>query len=514
MTGLRRDSGFRSIEFRYGTVTSVIAIIYGAVIGYSSQMNSPSNLYIVVLLALVVGLFLLVASTETVFRCLMIALIFQNVFVVDIGVWILPAYPIGGALAVRLLVRGRFRQHRTPMDRAIRAFIIIAICSLPIGMYLASRFTVPEEDLRFNSYRPLIQFGVLVIMVSLYYSTRRMLHEKSRYLRAVKLYVYLGCTVAVYALYQQVAYYVGLPTLRSFQGLPTAEAGFEVAGHFVFRSNATFFEPLNLGHFLLGTLCLTFALFRGQMNIPVLVPLLQFLALVSTFSIGSYVGLAMAALVFALVRGRRRFVFASLVSLLVALALLGTYPRLTGIGATPGDLYRNRVLEAVTRETGASNAHIVGSRRIEYWQASVGLLRQFPLTGVGLGNFGGAVVRVDPRLRANAGSHGVFWAWIAEFGLWGLILFIIFIFSFVKTLLVLSREGGSRGAELVGFLAGFVAMMTQYLSYGSTRLDVHTWVYIGMAIAAADHARAERLTAHNRGSLYKPAELNRQLRAS
>lgn len=108
-------------------------------------------------------------------------------------------------------------------------------------------------------------------------------------------------------------------------------------------------------------------------------------------------------------------------------------------------------------------------------------------------NFGAGAVMVDPQLRADAGSYGVLWGLIGEYGIPGAILFVYVVATFMLAVGRAYRRHPTEAPELAGFFAGFVGVFVQFFTYGYSRLDPLIWVFIAMAIAAGIHARsAER----------------------
>lgn len=148
------------------------------------------------------------------------------------------------------------------------------------------------------------------------------------------------------------------------------------------------------------------------------------LALIMTYSRASWIGLAVAGVVFVFLWNRK------LLPPLVILALL-CVPFLP-------DHVRNRMLTIF--DSGDSST----SSRVPLWNAAIGVLKNSPVTGAGLGaDAGRAAVRELGTFHGARGafthSHNVYLQLWLEHGLLGLVTFIVGCYNAVK-----------RGAKAVG----------------------------------------------------------------
>lgn len=141
------------------------------------------------------------------------------------------------------------------------------------------------------------------------------------------------------------------------------------------------------------------------------------LALIMTYSRGSWVGLAVAGVVFVFLWNRK------LLPPLIVLALL-CIPLLP-------DHVRNRLLTIF--DSGDSST----SSRVPLWNAAIGVLQQSPVTGAGLGaDAGRAAVRELGTFHGSRGtfthSHNVYLQLWLEHGLLGLTAFLVGCWNTVK----------------------------------------------------------------------------------
>jgi len=495
--------GRRPRKLVYSTGLALLAVGAGTAIAQAGR----SQVFLAISLAVLLGLAgfagVLSASSRGLTAWLICSVVLQNAFVIDIGFWILPTYLLVVLVWMRVLGDSRLTPIQAPMTRPVKAFLALGAVSTLVAVNLHDQFAQPQAGLRYTPTRPFIQFGTLVLVVSAYFLVLRLVRSGSHRARALRVLVVAGTVIALYALYQQFAYYLDLPGLNPPLGIRAANSAYLLGGSFVFRSNATFFEPLNLGHFLVGIIPVTIALSLGR---PASSPItrrwlvaataLQVLALVSTFSAGAYGGLAVAFVALLIIVKRRGRVLGFLAAgLLVVFLLLAALTTRLGREISATDLLGSRFSEVLSAETARStNPFVVGSRRIDYWAASFRLLQDYPLTGVGIGNFGFAVASTNSRLRFDAGSYGVLWAWMGEFGILGVALFLYFVTVYVRTMWAGYRAHSSVAPELSGFLAAFMGMMVQYFSYGYTRLDVHFWLLLGLSMSTLRLAGREIAT--------------------
>jgi O-antigen ligase len=472
--------------------------LLGLIITWSTRAVQTGTL-VLGFVALVVVAILLTARREQALLWLMPWLIFQNLLVIELGFFLVPAYFLSAILFIRLISDGKLRLPWTPMNRPIKALLLIAVLSVPVSLYLADRFFSPEVGLRYTRSRPLIQLAVLGLALSIYAVTLVCIEKRLVYERTLRFFIVIATCAALYGLYQQLAFYTGLPIAEDF--LPAAKSTTAVlqssAGP-LFRSNGTFLEPNKLGHFLVGSSALTLALSLGHANIIGwgrktlwTAFALQFAGLLVTFSSGAYGGFV-ASLALFVFFGRARLRLLLVVAFAAAL-MLGSAMLLIPPGQqeTPVDILSARVEQTIQIETSpASQSNpLVGNRRVDYWRASLDIVSRYPATGVGLGNFGAAASTLNSRLRHDAGSYGVLWAWMGEFGIWGVLLYLYFVGTYIRHVVRGYRVASRMSPELLGFLAGFGGMMTQFFASGYTRMEIHVWFFVGLAMAALRFAQ-------------------------
>ncbi len=478
---------------------SVFLVAIGGAIATFTRVGASPKVPVIVIAGILLVIAGLVLSRDMLVLATIASVIFQGFLVIDVGVFVLPGYALTVLAMLRMLTDDR-APIRSPLRPAVVILVGLAIISVPVAVVLGGRFEAPGLGFRYSSVRPLIQLAALLLMIMSYVVVFKGLRTTEQYDRALRLFIWLGTVVALYALYQQVAFYLHLPGVVLPGSLRSA-ASFQFGSAVAYRSNATFFEPLDLGAFLIGPLSVTLAVIIGRppgRRSPFLLFSLcaQLAALTATFSGGTYAGflISCGALVLFAKRRGRSLGWVSLVALLaLGVGAVGSIVLSGGTGLTPAEVLTERLAATIAVERAPelpSNA-FVGFRRVDYWRAAVVLASRYPLTGVGIGNFGGAAVTVDPRLLPNAGSYGAVWGWLGEFGFPGLLAFLYLLAVFVVNLYRGYARYGRERPELLGFLAGFIGIAAQYGSHGYIRMDLHFWVFIGLAMVALRLSKEE-----------------------
>jgi hypothetical protein len=474
----------------------MVALLSGFLLG----MDLFPHLWVVAgFLGLVIVVWIsAIASVKTAILCLIGSVVFQNYLTPNLAFWVTPVYVLSAIVLLRLMLEGRYERVRAPMDGAVRAWILLAVLSIPVAFYFGSVLPRVGTGLRYSSLRPVLQFVALLLSVLPYFVLVSPLsRDRDLYYRGVRLFVATGTAVSLLALYDQAAYYAGLPRLDALAGPRPDVPLFSVAGTGLIRSRGTFLEPAQLGGFLVLTIALTMSLLlagrqrrddgSGDRSLWIALGV-QTCALVATFSSGAYLGFVVACLALLLLaRPRLRAVLVLVITAVAILVGVTALARLT-LGGDPLAILTSRPLAALEFEESVSKSSFTPDyeySRTPYRRASLELLRRYPLTGVGIGNFGYGAVMVDSRLRADAGSYGVLWGLLGEYGLPGAILLAYVAYACLSPVLSAYRRFGT--AELAGFAAGFAGFLAQSLVGGYSRLEPTIWVFVSLAMAALFH---------------------------
>lgn len=224
--------------------------------------------------------------------------------------------------------------------------------------------------------------------------------------------------------------------------------------------------------------------------------------LLLTQSRTSLVAVAVALVLVCLLSGRRGWN-------LLAVGVIGVVVALLVIGAT-------RTMDVFIYAGANSWASVIGPR-MRLWEQAWFALREFWPLGMGLGVFYTIAPHLFPQVPlseavqlppAAADAHNLYLQTALDFGLPGLLLFLLILVLALAQLARLLRRGGARGlsrAWVIGALGAAVAYLlysvTDAVAFGSLS-GVAFWFWLGMVMAT---------TADKRGRQAVPATLNGRL---
>ncbi len=245
------------------------------------------------------------------------------------------------------------------------------------------------------------------------------------------------------------------------------------------------FTPNIVAGALAPLVLLTFALAMTQTRmrrIFILVLAFFFLSVVTlTQSRGALAGIAVASLIVLLWRIQRtRWFMPMIVMGLVATGWL--------FGTT------NLVNEIMVNDSSAS-----ASERLELWDRSMQILRDFPFTGIGIGTFEPTVLALYPLLQSNPGApqphaHNFYLQMGVDFGIGGMIAYLGLVTSALavgwRTVARASR--GTSQWLVMGLLSGYLVFLTHSLLDAvavSTKVSIVVWFLLGLLMAYAARER-------------------------
>ena len=337
---------------------------------------------------------------------------------------------------------------------------VTALVSL-IGLAWVWRFFTGEERLAPSSLQPPLVLFLLAGVTGLYGAQDTAAAAKAFFIFAMGATVYLVASQTVRST-KEVRYFMwAVAVAAAAVGLYGAVTGLGGAGVEAYgggtesyvRAEGLFTHPNQLGGFLALTIPPVAALALSERS-----PLLRAMAyglvfaallgLILSYSRGAWVGTGVGLL--ALIPALRKGSW-----ILPGAALVGTF---AASGA---------VLERLGSITTAGSDPAVTSR-FDIMRASLGLVTENPLLGVGLGNFqaayGDLMVQNLPLLSYSLGvppqAHNLFVNLAAEIGLIGLLAFVAMLIVALRKVLRVYRAGDDRIRVLtLGMGAGLVATL-------------------------------------------------------
>lgn len=413
-----------------------------------------------VLIGIILYLFPLITAFKLILGIVGVVLIFYRAeFGLYFTVLILPLVSFRYVILVfgftvisfifKVLTVENFTFKRMPIKYSITLFLV------PLFFAALTSFTLLQSIVRLIVY--LIAFLFLFISINLIDSKQ-------------KLY-YLIIAVIISA------------TIVGLYGLYQYKAGIELKEIWIdqeqnpdiqIRIISTFDNPNILAEYLILTIPITFALLYNS-NSPLkklfflLGIVVQGICILLTYSRGGWLGLFLAMLIFAIFVDRK----------LLSLYVMG------GIGliiVNPKSIITR--LSTIVSLEDSSNAY-----RIPLWKASIHMIRDFWLNGIGLGI--DAFRAIYPQYMMQgivaAHSHNVFLQLFVEAGLFGLIGFIAFVLNsirmnfiaFVKGMdIKIRRIGISVIASILGLL---LHGLVDYVFF-SNRIIMMFWVLISIGM--------------------------------
>lgn len=365
------------------------------------------------------------------------------------------------AWVFRFLAKPEMKLVRTPLDPLILVFIGLAITSFIIGVY-----SVTAEASRF--------FLKSVNSILFFFSVTNCLRERRQLERAVLALILGGFVAAVVAL---VIYALNpASAIRLLSGLrvlgyPSGAGVIRyIASTTTLRAIGTSIDPNILG----GTLVLVMPMALSQLFGPA--PLIRrgfsaimvvamAMAMILTFSRGSWTGLGIAILFMAALRYRQL-----LIPLLIFVAALYFLPS--------GDIVIGRI------ESGLRVEDQAAAMRLGEYKDALRLISLYPWFGVGFGS--------APSIDLYVAASSIYLLMAEEMGLIGLsVFFITMIVLFVYVLRCLSLSGGTRLQSVqVGALSGVVGALTAGI-FDHHFFNLHFphtvalfWLMVGLAVVS------------------------------
>ncbi|MBT9143840.1 MAG: hypothetical protein DDT29_02253 [Dehalococcoidia bacterium] len=342
------------------------------------------------LLAAILGGFLILSNPS---RGLFI-FAFALPFMPNIGLLLLAGL-VGLSFGLRRLRQRRLALQSLSLEPAIVLYLLIAVGATVASVNLSG--SLRDLAIYFFAF---VLFFVLINQI-----------ENEKELKGYLNFLLLGAFfVALYGIYQ---YLVGTP-------LPAGWVDVEQNPAIRTRVYSVFGNPNVLASYLVLLTPLSCALFLGTKKIAAkfsyfALTAILCLTLLLTFSRGGWLGLLVSLLVFALLKDRRMLILI-LIVLLAAVALLP-------------DVFLQR-LSTIGSPRDTSNAY-----RFRVWQESMGIIEDFPLTGVGLGHK--SFMRIYPlymldREKSPFHTHNSFLQILVETGIIGLFVFFWLLGSYFK----------------------------------------------------------------------------------
>lgn len=393
------------------------------------------------------------------------------------------------ALSVRALLSGRIINFKTPLTIPIFAYIAVTAISLIVTIFHSPPAIALAQTMKYrgSELRGIIQLFLLVFFASTYFLTVYFCSDKKRLFTVLKVYTGVALIVSLYGIYQFFGICYNLQFVDITTAISTGGGGRGVSYYTspaLFRAHATFQEPAIFGHYLLSVIPFLIAIYLYRDRVKAvtdhphellyskLMPLIiMLIALLLTKGAGALIGF-FGAFLFLVVFARGIKYKLKAVSMLTAMVII------IGILIVLSLHDYERILHLITCQR-LTSLRI----RLCFYAYILELWRQYPILGVGIGNygfysaqfFGGSVL---------GSAHGVPWQSLAETGLIGFSTFSFLILSYYRMMFRALRKAKDTlwYPYILGYLASFTGMMIQSFSFGD-RLNMYVWFFVGISVA-------------------------------
>jgi hypothetical protein len=358
-----------------------------------------------------------------------------------------------------------------------------------------------------------ILIGVALVTFYLAFSGVR---TRAELARALRWFEGAAFVVAVYGIVQMIGGLMGFDTSLSFlERYSNPDMYLGIGAPVIlrltkfFRANSFFNDPNILGGYLAGATSLVLALRLHHVDDPakrwrarfedlalLTMGVCQLLTLSRSGFLATAVGAGIVLIFLPDVLRRGRF----WIGLVVGTVAAGIASAAAGIDPL---LLVIRLSQSFDSADLSSRVH----RDVFFYALS--LLGRFPLTGVGLGNFGAYYGAEQDAFARNMMSHNAALSYLAEGGLLGGACFLVLVFAIARRPFRALRDPAlrARAPELhawtVGLFASLIAVDLANIFY-DYYLRTFIWVISALALAAARLWETERAAASGAAASHAP----------
>lgn len=424
----------------------LVPFIFGLVLLISVKKYPISLAF----LAIPIGIYLLL-NPQVAFLLALFFLPAHN-FAFDVGVQIEIYYlfillSLAGFLAQSVLVKRPFI--KLPYDNFLFIFCLIVVLSSAIGYLLlpAESFPTIGGAIRGPYMRSIVQNVKLWFIVGSYLIAINLIRDKKSVVGAVNALLLSALSVCFYGVYQFIGFYLNLPFVMGIKDVATGSFREPALFAGIMRINSYAGEPKFLAAFLLPVLTMMLAIFcfrstdffwgkRRWIKCLFILCLVIFLL---TLARGAWIALLITMFVIvpavlilhlrrhSILRSYSKVIF--LFMTVVVILSMGTAQLCLDEGSIPF-FERFERIDQILSEEFATNIEIGFAMK---------LIKQFPITGVGLGNF---TYHYLPHYYYRTYSHeGLYRAetspiWflstLVETGIFGLLCILIFLVTSIR----------------------------------------------------------------------------------
>lgn len=463
-----------------GRIAPRVSLVLLAAVAIAATLLLPSVSPLVAGMALIglgaVGLALL-RFRNLAYWGLIAVLPLEATFVIEAGFSILPAYLLLALqIGLMTLYRERIEFERFP-TKLLSGYLAVVVLSLLYAYIVTPPLvdTTGAMTTRASALRPIVQSGLVALYIVFFAIVLQRNRTASAIRNSLQVYLGIAAMLAVLGCWQSLAVTLDFPGKDFTQAFGAisgeqyryGETRFYSALITGFAPRTTFRESLHFSHYLISVvpLALTLLFYRRQLPeqwrlrfLPALV-VFGSAALFLTMSRSGWIAM-LSALAFVAFFAPKRQVLKYLACCAGALLLLGGI--LTSLGYFRFDLGLWELI-ALRLDAGLMES----DPRVMYLNALWATFRDYPILGVGIGNYGafGAAAAGIPTLLS---AHSIFLNALVETGLLGFLALGGFILHFFVSLVRAIRRSRNMALYpyLVGVGAGIFGMTLQYFTFG------------------------------------------------
>ncbi len=346
------------------------------------------------------------------------------------------------------VVMGRIKLNKPSL---LTCFIaVFLIC------YIASTFMSYDVRKAMQTMLIFITFAFMTFIIS------EIINNKKRLNAVINLVLFSGMIVSFYGIYQ---YFTGVH-------MDAAWIDTKTFSDISIRVYSTFSNPNVLGEYLIVIASLAIGMLWKSDNVKLKLfylaqVLIAIICLFMTNSRGSMVGLFIAIAIFIILAEKRLIIFGVVAMLALPFIM-------------PQSIW-SRIMSIASMSDSSS------LYRISIYKASINMIRDFVITGIGVGSFN----LVYPIYSFNAAyayhSHNIFLQVFIEMGIIGFSVFVGIIILYIQKMYYGVRNSLNKnryiGAVILGGFVGFLIQgFADYLWF-DYRIILLFWMIVGLGIA-------------------------------
>ena len=327
---------------------------------------------------------------------------------------------------IGMLVRRRFQLMRTPLNIPIAAFLVVAA----VGVIMAVDFK--------HSLKGYMTLG----WISIFFLFVNNVKDVTQFKKLVRILIIITTIAGAYGIFQ---HFTRIDFFGNVKHLP--------------RSTGFFNSPMTFGNYVLLLLPVVIGLsyyskIRRERHWLQLSALIILTAIIFSYTRGVWLGIIGGLIFMAILRSKR----------LLLLVITGIIVGSMFLTIFPSSKLTRRVVGTFKSERPVGD-------RIYFWQGSLRIIRDYPITGLGWEGFG----IVYPRYKPAEGrqlvchAHNNFIDMAVDSGLLGLGIFIWFLVTIYKVGFHIFKE--LEDGYFKGIAWGFLGSLTAFLIAGLSQYN-------------------------------------------